>query len=119
MNSPRTTAIRILPGLIIALAVAGQLIPMLSKPVPQTADSQGTIRSRVVEVLVPVTVKKAGGALADDLRQDEFRVFEDDIEQRITSFSGEGVPLSALLLLDDDMSTKSADQVQKSLVAMA
>jgi len=70
-------------------------------------------------VVVPVTVKAPGGELVGDLRRDEFRIFEDDVEQRISLFSAEATPLSAVLLVDDDMNTKPADEVQKSLMSMA
>ena len=45
-----------------------------------------TIRSTVELVVVPVTVKDARGNLVGDLRQDEFRIFEDGVEQHISLF---------------------------------
>jgi len=89
---------------------------------PQSAaqePSQAKIRSAVEPVVVPVTVKGPSGALVDDIRREEFRVFEDDVEQHISSFSAEASPLSVVLLIDDDMPTKAIEAVQKSLVAMA
>lgn len=80
---------------------------------------QPTIRVTSELVVVPVTVKDSRGNLVGDLRQNEFRILEDGVEQRITRFSTETVPLSAVVLLDDDLKTKAAEQVQKSLVAMA
>ncbi len=70
-------------------------------------------------VIVPVTVRDAHGNLVADLRQDEFRIFEDDVEQQVSSFSTDAFPLSALVLLDDDLKAKPAEQLRKSLIAVA
>ena len=78
-----------------------------------------TISVRSELVVVPVTVKDGRGNLIGDLRQNEFRILEDGVEQRVTLFSTETYPLSAVVLLDDDLKTKASEQVQKSLVAMA
>jgi len=90
--------------------------PQGQKP---SLNQQPTIRVQSELVVVPVTVKDSRGNLIGDLRQNEFRVLEDGVEQRITLFSTETTPLSAVLLLDDDLKTKASEQVQKSLVAMA
>jgi VWFA-related protein len=105
-------------------SLARQQAPSLQQPTGPSANQQATdpqarIRATTELVVVPVTVKNARGALVGDLRQEEFRVFEDSVEQRISQFSAEATPLSAVLLVDDDLTTKTADQVQKSLVAMA
>jgi Ca-activated chloride channel homolog len=78
-----------------------------------------TIRPVVQEVLVPVTVKDRDGALVTDLRRDEFRVFEDGIEQEIILFQQDPYPLSAVILLDNDLPVKTVEPVQKSLVSIA
>src|SRR5438105_10441411 len=122
MVSAPSKAPRLFLALSIALAAACPLLPARPQATaapPAPTNSQGTIRARTELVVVPVTVKNSAGALTADLRRDEFRIFEDDVEQQITLFSAEGAPLSALLLVDDDLPTKAAEQVQKSLVAMA
>ena len=95
-------------------------------PQPQTGQSQkaqqdthSKIISRTELVLVPVTVKNKEGQLIGDVRQDEFRVLCDNVEQQIVYFTSDPFPLSAVVLLDNDLSIKSADQVQKSLTAIA
>ena len=67
------------------------------------------------QVIVPVTVKDDAGRLVPDLRRDEFRVFEDNIEQKIASFQADVVPLSMVLLIDNDLKSKDAKQVSESL----
>src|SRR5215469_14205944 len=45
-------------------------------------------------VVVPVTVKDRSGNLVPDLKKDEFRIFDDDVEQQIFSFTAEAFPIS-------------------------
>jgi len=84
-------------------------------PPPQQQRQQPGIVVRVNQVVVPVTVKDSSGRLVPDLRRDEFRIFEDNVEQRIVSFSAEAVPLSMILLIDNDLSKRDARQVADSL----
>jgi VWFA-related protein len=90
---------------------------------PQTtrpqSDTRARIRAETNLVVVPVTVKNRQGQLVGDLQRDEFRVLEDGVEQKIVSFTADPFPISAVVLIDNDLSQKSADQVQKSLMAIA
>jgi len=70
-------------------------------------------------VVVPVTVKDGSGELVTDLQQNDFRVFEDGIEQPIAVFSVEAFPLSAAILIDDDLKRSTAEKVQKTLETLA
>lgn len=70
-------------------------------------------------VLVPVTIKNSRGDIIGDMRRDEFRIFEDGKEQQVALFTTEPYPLSVVVVLDNDLSTKLRDQVQKSLDAIA
>ncbi|HEY0703769.1 MAG TPA: VWA domain-containing protein [Candidatus Acidoferrales bacterium] len=107
--------------------------PPTQTPQPQTGQSQPQQqqqqkanppqrRGPVVTtnaVIVPVTVKNRDGVLVGDLRRDEFRVYCDNVEQQIVFFTSDPFPLSAVVLIDNNLSIKSADQVQKSLVAIS
>jgi Ca-activated chloride channel homolog len=86
-------------------------------PAPQ-ASPQARIRIPVDQVIVPVTVKDSSGRLVADLRRDEFRIFEDNVEQRIASFQADVIPLSMVLLIDNDLKSKDAKQVSDSLRAV-
>ena len=113
--------------LIIALSVflakAAQISPVGTPQQPQvqeqSSDPRARIRSTVELVVVPVTVKDSKGNLVGDLRRDEFRVFEDGVEQQVSLFSTDAFPLSSVVLLDDDLKPKAAEQLQKSLIAIA
>jgi VWFA-related protein len=85
----------------------------------QTQDPRARIRTTVSLVVVPVTVKDSQGELVTDLQQNDFRVFEDDVEQPITLFSADAFPLSAAILIDDDLKTGTAQKVQKTLETLA
>src|SRR5580693_3568772 len=61
------------------------------------SNGQARIRIPVNQVIVPVTVKDGSGRLVPDLGKDEFRIFEDKIEQRIAYFSNEAFPLSMVI----------------------
>jgi VWFA-related protein len=93
---------------------AGQ--PQNSK---QSGEARQAIKIRTNLVIIPVTVKNRDGALIGDLQRDEFRVFCDNVEQQIVFFTSDPFPLSAVVLIDNDLSIKSADQVQKSLTAIS
>jgi len=82
-------------------------------------DTRSYIKVHTEVVVVPVTVKDRDGRLVGDLQRDDFRVFQDGIEQEILRFSAEPFPLSSVVLIDNDLSKKQAEQVQKSLVAIA
>lgn len=73
------------------------------------------LRGIVEQVILPVTVKDGAGRLVPDLRKDEFRIFEDDVEQRVVSFSADAMPLSLVLLIDNDLKRSDARQVTESL----
>ena len=53
------------------------------------------------------------------MQQNDFRVFEDGIEQPIALFSADAFPLSAAILIDDDLKRGTAEKVQKTLETLA
>src|ERR1700679_898729 len=76
-------------------------------PAPgQPGDTRNRISVRTELVIVPVTVKNRDGQLVVDLQRDEFRIFSDDVEQQIVLFDSQPYPLSAVVLLDDDLAEK-------------
>ena len=91
--------------------------PANPKPTLQTPPP-GRISVTTNLVVLPVTVKDRSGNLVADLKKDEFRVFEDNVEQQIFSFTAEAFPLSLVVLIDNDLKTKDAEQVEPSLRAI-
>lgn len=74
--------------------VSGPLAPHTPQPRP------GSIQIDVDMVLVNVTVNDSYGHLITDLDKKNFRLFEDNVEQEILTFSKEDVPASIGLLFD-------------------
>src|SRR5215470_1894122 len=89
--------------------------PGQAVPAQQPTDAQSIIKVNVNYVVLPVTVKDSTGRLVADLSKEEFRVLDDNVEQRIEFFSAEAFPLSAVILLDNDLKAKNAEQVESSL----
>src|SRR5208337_59823 len=58
------------------------------------------IRSEVDLALVNVTVTDPSDRMVVGLDKDNFRVYEDGVEQEITAFSSEDVPISVGVILD-------------------
>jgi Ca-activated chloride channel family protein len=57
-------------------------------------------RARLDLVQVTVTVTDAGGRLVTGLTKDDFQVWEDGVEQEVTQFTDQRVPVSLGVLLD-------------------
>lgn len=79
------------------------------------SDAQTKIRINSDLVILPVTVKDQNGNLVPDLQSQEFRVFDDSVEQSIEVFTAEGLPLSLVILVDDDLKSDAASQMAPTL----
>lgn len=102
-------------ALIAALAlVAGPQGGAQQAPPQREQDPRARIRAVAELVLVPVTVKSRTGETLPGLGKKDFRIFEDDVEQQIAVFSADPFPLSAVVLLDDDLPTRTAAFVDAS-----
>jgi VWFA-related protein len=77
-----------------------------SQPVRKLLPS-GNIRLDVKLVLTPVSVTDAFDRPLVDLHKSNFRIFEDDTEQDITSFSFSDAPVSVGLVFDSSRSMRS------------
>lgn len=95
-----------------------QDVPPPSPSSSQQSGPQPKITVNATTVVLPVTVKDKSGRLIPDISKDEFRVFEDNVEQSITRFRVEAFPLSVIVLVDNDLKKKDADQVDESLRAV-
>jgi Ca-activated chloride channel family protein len=85
--------------------------PTPPPPAPKTRHEK-SLKTEVDMTLVDVTVTDPYGRLVTGLEQENFRVFEDGVEQEITRFSSEDVPISIGVIFD--MSGSMADKVDKS-----
>src|SRR5579871_4425001 len=99
MKSPRqsATVAGILGVLTVLLPLEAQNPAQSPAAAQQANPAQGgqrppVIRVPVNQVVIPVTVKDGGGRLVADLERGDFRIFEDNVEQRIAFFSAEAAP---------------------------
>lgn len=102
-----------------ATALGQSVTPQAPPAVATPAQSAPPIVVRTPVVIVPVTVKDAKGQLVGDLPQGEFRILADNVEQKIATFSSDPVPLSAVILLDNDLDQRVVSRVQRSLIAIS
>ena len=98
-----------------ASAPAARNPPTQSAPPAPQSDTRVMIRANANLVVLPVTVKDSSGNLVPDLTKEEFRVFDDNVEQKVSIFTIEAFPLSAVLLIDNDLKNKDSDMVEQSL----
>jgi VWFA-related protein len=90
--------------------------PLVRRARPDAITSAARIRLDVKEILIPVTVTDALDHPILNLTQDDFRLFEDDVEQKIISFTQEAAPASVGIVFDASGSMRT--RLDKSLRAI-
>jgi len=119
-------------GLIFAVAVlacgepqqdpsnAAVITPRI-RPNPETpetaTDRRANIRVDTTLVLIPVTVTDPMGRFVTGLDKENFKVYEDKVEQEIADFSSEDAPLSVGIVFDSSGSMGA--KLMKSREAVA
>jgi Ca-activated chloride channel homolog len=88
-------------------------------PQQQTPTPHDKIVIRSDLVVLSVTVRDRNGNLVSGLKPEDFHVFDDEVEQSITAFVDEGLPLSLVILVDSDTKWKDGTPMAKSLRAIA
>jgi VWFA-related protein len=83
-------------------------LPNAGPPPPnQNVDQQGgTIKVNVSLVVLHTTVLDDRGKFVDGLKEENFRVFEDKAEQKLSLFKREDVPVSMGLVIDNSGSMR-------------
>jgi len=77
--------------------------------------NQYVIHTDVEEVVLNATALDSGGHLVQDLKQDNFQVFEDGVRENIISFQHTDLPVSIALVVDNSGSmSKKRPAVNKS-----
>ena len=87
----------------------------LSQESKQTRELRQKIRVESNIVVLTVTVKDDRDKPVSGLLKEDFRVFDDEVEQNILSFTDESLPLSLLILVDDDLKWKEGTQMARSV----
>ena len=82
-----------------------QATPPADTGAGQSVGEDEVVKVDSLEVLLPVTVRDASGALVNNLGPSDFRVFEDGREQPLTELATRQVPADVALLIDSSSST--------------
>jgi Ca-activated chloride channel homolog len=111
------TALAIAAAVVAPKSIAAQEAPAGPASPPPSGDSvilrKGQpLRTETDLTLVGASVTDPMGRLVTGLEQENFRVFEDGVEQEILRFSSEDVPVSIGVIFD--MSGSMADKIDKS-----
>ena len=108
-------------------AASGALaqIPVATPPPPPppgqeggTSPSGGRIRVDVNLVVLHTTVNDDRGKFVEGLSQDNFRVYEDKVEQKLSIFKREDIPVSMGLVIDNSGSMREK-RAQVNAAALA
>ena len=74
--------------------------PILERKTEQEVGPSEVISVETTEVMLPVTVRDANGRLVSDLTREDFHVFEDNREQRLSELALRQVPVDVILMID-------------------
>src|SRR5437762_2644596 len=95
---------------LIAVVIPAALFYIASSQVASTASvlqENSQLKVAVDLVLLDVSVQDKDGQPVHDLQQNDFKVYEDKVEQPITSFTTEESPVTWGLVLDRSSSMQS------------
>jgi Ca-activated chloride channel family protein len=73
---------------------------------PEEVDAGDIIRVNTTLVTIPVSVMDRDGRYVPNLQKDEFRIWEDGVEQEVAFFQSVDKPFSVVLMLDTSPSTQ-------------
>jgi Ca-activated chloride channel family protein len=112
------TAIR--GSLALTIVLLSGLVVLRGQQPPADPQRQGDpfrFRSSVELINVSASVTDANGRFVRNLQQGDFRIFEDDEEQKIAYFSAERVPVSLGIVLDTSGSM-AGEKIQSARTAL-
>jgi VWFA-related protein len=85
---------------------------------PEEVGENDVVRVNTTLVTIPVSVMDRNGRFIPDLRQQEFRVFEDGVEHEVAYFASVEKPFTLALVLDTSASTRfRLDEIQDAAIA--
>jgi len=113
-NGRRLPYLALIASCVLALLIAPLLAQVTGPEAPNQPEPKKSsgINMDVEMALVNVTVTDPYSRLVTGLDKENFKVFEDGVEQEISTFSSEDVPISIGLIFD--MSGSMADKVDKA-----
>ncbi len=94
----------------LVLLLAGSLFCAL----PALAQDDDVIKVDSSAVIVNISVTDAGGTAVGGLKQKQFTILEDGVEQSIATFSAEDTPFAAVILIDTSGSMEERVSLARS-----
>lgn len=93
----------------------------ISKDTPVSGVPEADVSITTEQVVLNITVRNGKGKYVSGLGQGDFKVMEDDQEQKIQEFFGEEAPLAVAVLLDASGSTleKDMDRARRTVLDFA
>jgi Ca-activated chloride channel family protein len=82
-------------------------VPMLKKQPEQELNPDDVVKVDTTEVMFPVTVRDGNGHLINDLKRNDFRVYEDNTLQPLSDLALRQVPVDVVLMVDASSSVAS------------
>jgi VWFA-related protein len=85
---------------------------------PEEVDAGDIIRVETTLVTIPVSVMDRDGRYIPNLRKEDFRIWEDEVEQDVAFFASVDKPFSVVLMLDTSPSTQfRLDEIQNAAIS--
>jgi VWFA-related protein len=85
---------------------------------PEEVDAGDVIRVNTTLVALPVSVMDRDGRYVPNLQKEEFRIWEDGVEQEVAFFQSVDKPFSVVLMLDTSPSTQfRLEDIQDAAIA--
>jgi Ca-activated chloride channel family protein len=92
--------------------------PPQTSGAPEEVDEGDVIRVNTTLVTIPVNVTDRNGKYIPNLRQQDFRIYEDGVEQQIAYFASVDKAFTIALLLDTSDSTRfKLDEIQNAAIS--
>ena len=116
MNKSNAALLLLLSLLVSSRAFAQQNNPAPGSP--QGADDDEVVRVSTALVTVPVSVLDRQGRFVPGLRGEDFRIYEDGVEQEVAFFETADKPFTVALVLDvSDSARLRLAEIQEAAVA--
>jgi VWFA-related protein len=90
---------------VVPQAPSGPPVSIINVPPPPDPDAF-RLSSDVELVLLDVSVKDSNGGFVSNLKQSDFKVYEDKVEQSIKTFAAQDVPVTVGLIVDNSGSVR-------------
>lgn len=107
-----------LPTLRGSSVAVSEKVPVVPNARPAAADSEDVVKVETNLVTIPVSVFDRNGLYIPNLRQNDFKIFEDGKEQEISYFGASDKPFTVILLIDVSPSTEyKIDEIHTAAAA--